>query len=83
MTLSNSCGLGLLAPELCQVYTQQQPEVPDGIVLNLAKPNIVSKPTGVTGAETGMLCLFNRWVSENPVLSAAGLIAGYFLMRGK
>jgi hypothetical protein len=83
VTISNPCGLGLIAPELCQVYVQQQPEVLDRIVLNLAKPTIVSKPTGVTGAETGLLCLINRWVSENPMLSAAGLVAAYFLMRGK
>ena len=83
MTISSSCGLGLIAPGLCQTYVQQQPEVPDGIGLDLAKPTIVSKSTGISGTETGTLCLINRWVSENPVLSAAGLIAGYFLMRGK
>ena len=83
MTISNPCGLGLIAPGLCQTYVQQQTEVPDGIGLDLAKPTIVSKPTGVTGTETGTLCLINRWVSDNSVLSAAGLIAGYFLMRIK
>jgi hypothetical protein len=77
-------GLGFFAPELCQTYHQWQPEQPDTISRILAKPTIVSKPTGVAEGEgMGIMCSINRWVSDNPIVSVAGLVASYFLLRGK
>jgi hypothetical protein len=76
-------GLGFFAPELCQPYIQIQPEEPT-LSLWPSKPTIVSKPTGAAEAGGfGLLCAINRWVSENPIVSVAGLVTSYFLLRGK
>lgn len=76
-------GLGFFAPELCQTYVQSQPELPT-LSLVPAKPTVISNPVVIGGImQSGFLCAFNRWVSENPILSGAGLAASYFLLRRK
>jgi len=76
-------GLGFFAPELCQTYIQSQPELPT-LTLIPAKPTVISNPVAIDGImQSGFLCAFNRWVTENPILAGAGLAASYLLLRKK
>ena len=87
-------GLGVIDTDLCLWGENLPPESEQWLYLVPALPTIKMKtgiypqPSGeMAPAEEvepggGVVCAINRWVSDNPILAGAGLLAAALLFGG-